>query len=422
MAVAIQIGTGAWGSRIDMQHAFCNLPMHPSDIHLLAFSLNGNIYINTSLPFGAASSCAIFEKVTTALQWIVTEQTGCTWISHFLDDFPQQERSKHQLLKFMSQFQDILTDIGVPIAENKTLGPTVQLEYLGLMLDFHLQVIKIPEVKRIKCLNLLDQFLQAKQEKRNVTVKRVQQLAGSLNFICQALPAGRPFLASLYRMTRSTTGVKLKVGNHMRISDETRDDMQLFQSFIQNNAHLSVQTIPFLHRLDLHSKEIQLFADAAGAADKGMGCVYQDQWFYGPWVQTNLFEGDFTPNIALLELLAIVTAFDLWAPDLQGKSILLRSDNMVTCHMINKSKAEIPAAMALIRHLTLSCLQFQIVVKCRHIKGIQNTNADLISCNKLVEFFWLNPSVSKSPAMAPKSWPPEWSQDQMMAYRSKKLQ
>ena len=311
-------------------------------------------------------------------------------------------------------------DIGMPIAVDKTLGPTQQLEYLGLTLDFCLQVIKIPEAKRLKCLDLLNQFLQAKYDKKNVTAKKVQQLAGSLNFICQALPAGRPFLASLYRMTRGHNGVKLKAGNHMRVSDETRDDMILFRSFIQNNAHLSVQTIPFLCRLDLHSEEIQLFADAAGAPDKGMGCVYQDQWFHRPWQQTNLFAGGFTPNIVLLELLAIVTAFDLWAPNLQGKSILLQSDNMATCHMINKSKAEIPAAMALIRHLTLSCLQFQIVVRCRHIRGIQNTNADLISRNKLEEFLHLNLSASKKPAAAPKSWPPQWSQDQMTAYRMKK--
>ena len=363
--------------------------------------LNEKVYLNSSLPFGASSSCAIFERVSTALQWIITHHTQISWISYFLDDFPLLESSQAKLLEFMSKFHQILNDIGMPIVTNKTLGPTILLEYLGLLLDFHKQLILIPEAKRVKCLKLIESFLQSHAKKNKVMVKTVQKLAGSLNFICQALPVGRPFLASLYRMTRSKTGSKLKIGHHRRISNKTSNDLQMFRSFIVSNANISVQSVPFLCRLEIYSDDIELFADAAGSADKGLGCVFKNKWFYGAWEDTNLFHANLKLNIALLELLAIVTAFDLWASQLQTKTIVLRSDNMATCCFINRKKADIPAVMTLLHHLTLACLKFQIYVKAKHIPGSTNTSADLISRNRIKEFLQQNPSASKTPCQPP---------------------
>ena len=91
--MAMEIGTSAWGARIDVKHAFRNLPIHFDDLQLLGFTLNNKYYINSTLPFGASSSCAIFERVSTALQWIIANETQKLWISHFLDDFPLLEQS-----------------------------------------------------------------------------------------------------------------------------------------------------------------------------------------------------------------------------------------------------------------------------------------------------------------------------------------
>ena len=86
--IAITIGTGCWSTRINVESTFRQQPMSERMLPYLVFTLNGNIYINASLPFGAASSCLIFEKVAGTLQWIVKNKMGCHWISHFLDDFP----------------------------------------------------------------------------------------------------------------------------------------------------------------------------------------------------------------------------------------------------------------------------------------------------------------------------------------------
>ena len=68
IGMALAIGTGCWGARIDVESAFRQQPMSEAMLPYLAFTLNGYIYINASLPFGVALSCLIFEKVASALQ------------------------------------------------------------------------------------------------------------------------------------------------------------------------------------------------------------------------------------------------------------------------------------------------------------------------------------------------------------------
>ena len=81
-------------------------------------------------------------------------------------------------------------------------------------------------------------------------VKVIQQTAGSLKFICQALPAGHPFLASLYRLMRH----------------ENKD---------------KVKTVPFLARVETFSDSIKLYTDVAGSPELGMGCTFGVDWCQG---------------------------------------------------------------------------------------------------------------------------------------------
>ena len=87
------------------------------------------------------------------------------------------------------------------------------------------------------------------QGPQKVTVKTIQQTAGALNFICQALPAGRPFLCSLYRLTRMHHGSRHAGGHHRRIPHEVCKDLEVLQSFLADKAEDHVKSVPFLARL-----------------------------------------------------------------------------------------------------------------------------------------------------------------------------
>ena len=198
--------------------------------------------------------------------------------------------------------------------------------------------------------------------------------AGSLNFICQALLAGRVFLSGLYRLMHSDSGRTVCSGHHRHLNAETAADLLMFKQNLDECTARFEKSIPFLHRLDLDSLDIKLFTNSASSMHLGMGCTYWDDWQQGFWSETNLFDNGYKPNIALLELLAIVIAIETWAADLASKSIVLCLDNMATVIFINKMWTDIPAAMELLRHLTKSCLHFQIYLKAKHIKGDFNVD------------------------------------------------
>ena len=134
--------------------------------------------------------------------------------------------------------------------------------------------------------------------------------------------------------------------------------MQVFESFLSEGAEDKAKTVSFLARIETFSDSIELYADAAGRPDLGMGHVFGVDWHQGMWSKTDLYNGGFRPNIALLELLAIAAAVETWVPQLSGKRILLRIDNAATVAFINRMKADIPAAMDILRLVAKTCLKF----------------------------------------------------------------
>ena len=136
----------------------------------------------------------------------------------------------------------------MPIAIEKTLGPTQILEYLGLLLDFINQTIGIPKKKRVKSLQMVENLIAAHKDRKNVTVNALQQTVGMLNFIVQALPAGRPFIMSLYRLARKKNGEKDRPGNHRKVTREVVEDIKMLHEWLHECAHEQVKTVPFLNR------------------------------------------------------------------------------------------------------------------------------------------------------------------------------
>ena len=411
--MAIRLGKDIWGCRVDFAHAFRNLAVILADLPLLGFTVDGKYYLNSSVPFGASSSCLIFERVATVLQWIVTSETGWKWISHYLDDFPMLARTRAGLQEQIQNYLALMKRIGMPVAEDKTLGPTQFLEYLGLLLNLLNLTLQIPDDKRVKNIEKIDSLLAAFRGRTNVTCKEIQKVAGSLNFICAAIPAGKVFIADLYKLLRAPDGSKRKQGHHRRIPRSVYEDMLVFRTFLVECAQERFRSIPFLIKDKRFNEEIQLFADAAGASDLGFGCVYGKKWAYGRWADTNLYRHS-KPNIALLELLAIVMATELWAKHLEGQAIVLRSDNTATVASINSMKSEIPAAQQLLKHMSLNCLHHQIFFKAVHIPGSRNILSDLLSRGKIAQFKEAHPTAQSHPEVLPASlWPPRWEAEEM---------
>ena len=200
----------------------------------------------------------------------------------------------------------------------------------------------------------------------------------------------------------------VRAGHQRHLKKETAEDLMMFRSFLLESAHQYMKTVPFLVQKKVFDEQLQLSADSAGNFLLGFSCMFGDCWAQGLWQEMSIFNYAKKPNIALLELFAIVMAVELWVADLSGKSIILHSNNSAMVAWINRKKSPIPAAMNLIRYLTKTCLHFQVVVLARHLPGHFNDKSDLISHRREHLILQKYPEMKEKPEPLPSMlWPPK---------------
>ena len=105
-------------------------------------------FVDKCLPFGACISCAIFQRFSNALRRITEFKTGHKSITNYLDDFLFAAYAKAICNNMIQTFLDICSDIGVPIASEKTVWADSIIEFLGILLDGIRMILGIPEEKR----------------------------------------------------------------------------------------------------------------------------------------------------------------------------------------------------------------------------------------------------------------------------------
>ena len=137
---------------------------------------------------GASSSCQIFEKFSTSLEFIAKNK-GVENIIHYLDDFLIVNHDYDNCSEDLKIFLKICKDINVPMAPEKTILPTQKIEFLGFELDSVKQIIKLPTQKIDKCKTTIKSLLQ----KDKASLKELQVLFGLLNFACAVIIPGRAF-------------------------------------------------------------------------------------------------------------------------------------------------------------------------------------------------------------------------------------
>ena len=185
-----KLGKGAEMARMDIVSAFRLLILHPDEFVLFGFRFQDNFYFQKALPMGCSAACALFDKFSCFLEWLVRFQSHKESIEHYLDDFLLAgEARSGECLHLMNNFRTICSDIGVPLAEEKTLGPSCIMTFLGLEIDTLEMVIRIPQDKLTEVKGKLELTIK----KRKITLRDLQSLVGSLNFCAKAIPSVRAF-------------------------------------------------------------------------------------------------------------------------------------------------------------------------------------------------------------------------------------
>ena len=185
-----QLGAGCFMAKTDIKSAFRIIPIHPSDFPLLGIKWDNQFYYDVCLPMGLSSSCAILEAFSSSLEWISVHRFGASGVLHILDDFLFLAKTETKSRTDLSNFLRLFGYFGVPIAQEKTVGPSQVIQFAGITLDSVIQEARLPEDKLQKCRLLLKSFYN----RRKVTLRELKSLLGLLSFTCSVIVPGRPFL------------------------------------------------------------------------------------------------------------------------------------------------------------------------------------------------------------------------------------
>ena len=113
----------------------------------------------------------------------------------------------------MSFFTNLCYEMGIPLADDKTLGPTTNIVFLCLEIDTVKMVIRIPSEK----LNETKEKLLFILNSKKVTLRMLQSLIGILNFCARAIPSVR---ASNIRFCDAMCGC-----HFIRVSHSMKEDI-----------------------------------------------------------------------------------------------------------------------------------------------------------------------------------------------------
>ena len=378
------LGQGASLVKLDIESAFRLLPVHPKDFSLMGMQHNGQYFVDKALPFGCSSSCAIFEKFSTFLEWGARTTAASQNLMHYLDDFCGAGRSDIDARALMDKTLSFFQQLGVPVAPDKVEGPTTCLKFLGLIVDTERMEIRVPEDKLKVAYAQIEHLLGSKK----ATLKELQVLLGRLNFACRAVVPGRPFCR---RIIDATKGVK-RQHHKIRVTQDMKQDLVMWKKFLQ--AHNGRSLI--LPSEWSNSETLELYTDASGSL--GFGAFFQGHWAHGTWP---VHLGEDSQDITFKELYPIVLAVHLWSHQLQNRKMVFYCDNQAVVSIINRQTTKSPPSMGLVRVLVLACMQNNLLFRAKHLPGKVNSIADALSRAQFDRFRKLAPSADSYPTPIP---------------------
>ena len=199
-------------------------------------------FIDKCLPFGASISCALFQRFSDSLCFLIEHKLQVSKrITNYLDDFLFIARMLVRCNFMLQQFLQLCADLGIPVAMEKTEWGTEIIVFLGILLDGRFLTLLIPTEKKDAAVELLMEMMNRKK----VMVKDLQKLCGLLNFTDRAVYPGRTFTRQMYMKYSTVVNFgkypspanefKIKQYHHVRVDKEFKLDCQVWLTFLMES-------------------------------------------------------------------------------------------------------------------------------------------------------------------------------------------
>ena len=358
-----------------------------------------------NLPFGASISCARFQLFSDCLKHIMEHAlSGRYVITNYLDDFLFMGETEEICNLLVRQFLALCEFLGCSVAPEKTEWGAVKMIFLGIMLNGDTCTLSVPMDKANKALELLNWAIDSKK----VTVKFIQRLTGTLNFLNKAIVPGRAFTRGMYSKlsVEDSQGRKLKQHHHVKLNNSFIQDCLVWKSFLGADNLNNRIFRPFVDvELYQDSQTLEFYTDTS--LNEGLGCggTFMNEYFVAQWPEGFVY--NCRPSIQFLELFALTAGVLIWGDKMVNCRVAIFCDNESVKSMVNSFTSSCSQCRKLLRILAFEGLKYNRRLFVRHVRTEINTLADALSRLNFRKFWKHAPStMNKAAKLIPDSiWP-----------------
>ena len=356
--IRLSLQQGEWVTSLDFSDAYFHIPVHVTSRKYLRFHFQNQSYQFRALPFGLATAPMEFTCVVKEVK-LMAQSRGIR-IHQYLDDWliraPTKESCHQGTQSLLALCQELGWIVNLPKSE---LEPKQTFEFVGYKYDLF-QGLVLPTQNRWESIL---QKLESILSKPSCRVRKFMSLIGLLTSTEKQVPLGRLHMRP----------IQWHLKRHWRVPESLEKEIPVPRSL---HPHLlwwtkeaNVLTGQPLHPL---SHAVQIFTDAS---KEGWGAHLGDVTARGDWSvpESHL-------HINFLELKAVLLALKRFQSLVQGKVVLVATDNTTVVAYINKEGGMRSGSLcALLWRLLCWCNLRQVVLRARHIPGRLNVIADKLS-------------------------------------------
>ena len=378
-----ELGQGSvYMAKLDLENAFKHIFVKPCDWHLLGFTWpdvhgRNQFYFSKVLNFGLRSAPYLFDQFASALLEFMYQAGVPRRVVRYVDDFIVLAPTAEQCQDSLDIMLKTCLQAGFAVQPSKITAPATVAEFLGIVIDSDLQLLRISADR----LRDLSQEVNSWLGTKRASKRQLLSLLGKLSFAAKVVRTGRAFIGRLLAAAKSAKALH----HHVKINEAARADLQWWSSCIATHNGISYYNPSFTGDDVMH-----VYSDASNTA---FGAVCGNEWFQMAYVGT--LAPFLEKSINWREFHAALAALATWATSLRGKAVVFHIDNQVVCHILNKLYSPVKELMYFTRQWCLLIEKFNISPAVVYIDTAANIDADDLSRLKTQDFLNRNPDANR---------------------------
>ena len=347
------LGPSARLYKVDLQRAYRNLRVDPRDYPLLGLKWRDATYYDVAIPFGLKQGALGCQFSTDTVTYLMASQRH--WVMSYLDDVIGASSPDRANDAFLTLVQ-LLQNLGLPLNKSKVVAPVSKLTCLGIDVDAKLGILTIPPKKLREIRKLCVTWIGKEVATRN----QLQKLLGKLLYINRCIKPARLFSNRMLQLLR-----QCPIKGCIAISKGFRKNLNWFLSFMEQ----------LNGSVEMHTKNSYTYDIYVDASLQGLGAKLGNMVYAIPIL--NALKHICT--IVHFEALNILVALKCWAKYLTNQKVVFWCDNSAVVNIFTNFKIRDSILMACVRNVWLLAAVYNIDLKVKHIQGVSNVYADILS-------------------------------------------